>query len=66
MKKILITLLWVSYLLWNVFAVNNVNTVENNINEIKGNIKETNTTLQKEDIDYLFAFFDEIKAEMKK
>ena len=67
MKKILIALLWISYLLWNVFAVNDVYIVENNIKEIKNGIATTeNNSLSQEDIDYLCAFFDEVKVELEK
>jgi len=64
MKKIILALLWVSLISSSVFAVDNINIVNENIDSIKSDIKETNTTLPKEDIDYLLAFFDEVKAEL--
>ena len=64
MKKIIIALLWV-FFLWNVFAVNNNSFIDKNINTIKVSIKATNT-LPQQDMNDLFAFFDQIKAELEK
>ena len=64
MKKIIIALLWI-FFLWNVFAVNNNSFIDKNINTIKVSIKATNT-LPQQDMNDLFAFFDQIKAELEK
>lgn len=65
MKKIIIALLWASFLLSGTFATDNTNFIDKNINSIKLNIKATNT-LPQQDINDLLAFFDQIKAELEK
>ena len=65
MKKIIIALLWASFLLSGTFATDNTNFIDKNINSIKLNIKATNT-LPQQDMNDLFAFFDQIKAELEK